>query len=125
MASSRIGLEMLIDRVAKAFKVKKKEARELVGKVIVCLEDTLLDNIETDGFSIKLNKFGKLTIRHRGASLRKIPLTGEIKMTSRKRKVKFVTLGRLREQEKVPVTSASPVIESAITPSQTANQEAS
>jgi nucleoid DNA-binding protein len=123
MASSRIGLEILIGKVAVAFKVRKKEAKLIVERVIVCLEQTLLDNLETDGFVIKLNKFGKLTIRHRAASLRKIPLTGEIKMTSRKRKVKFVTLGKLREQEKAPAASSSP---SPATPqSQTTTQEVS
>ena len=123
MASSRIGLEILIDNVAKTFKFSKKKARGVVGMWVSCLEKTLLDNLDTDGFSIKLFKFGKLTIRHRAASLRKIPLTGEIKMTSRKRKVKFVTLGKLRENEKVP--AVTPSIESEVTPSQTANQEAS
>jgi nucleoid DNA-binding protein len=114
MASSRIGLEILIEKAAKAFGVRKKAARDIVGKFIDCLEETLLDNLETDGFSVKLNKFGKLTIRHRAASLRKIPLTGEIKMTSRKRKVKFLTLGKLREQEKAPVVLVPPSLASEV-----------
>ena len=119
MASSRIGLEILVDKIAKTWQVSKKKARGMLDMFLGCLEATLLENIESDGFAIKLNKFGKLTVRHRAASLRKIPLTGEIKMTSRKRKVKFVTLGKLREQEKVPAVPVSPELASDISPSQT------
>ena len=108
MASSRIGLEKLTEKVAKVFGVSKKAAADLLGGVIQCIEDTLVDNLETDGFAIKLNKFGKLTVRHRPASLRKIPLTGETKLTSNKRKIKFVTLGQLRQLEKVKPASTEP-----------------
>lgn len=101
MASSRLGFGLLVDRVSKTLGVSKKAASETIGKVLFCLEGTIADNIESDGFAIKLNKFGKLTIRHRPAGLRKIPLTGETKYTGRRRKVRFVTLGRLRKMEKV------------------------
>ena len=108
MASSRIGLELLVDKVGQVLDLKKKEAARLTGTVISCMEATLVENLGTDGFAMKLNKFGKLTVRHRPASLRKIPLTGETKLTSSKRKVKFVTLGKLRQLERVKPPEQAP-----------------
>jgi nucleoid DNA-binding protein len=102
MANSRIGRELLIGRVQRELNLStKKEAEELVNKLITCIEDTLIDNLGQDGFSMKLNSFGKFSIRHKPGIYRKIPFTGETKMTNAKRKVKFVTLGRLRQFEVV------------------------
>jgi len=101
MASSRIGLEMFMGKVRQAFpRLCKKEAEEMVRWVLAALEATLAENLDVDRFAIKLFKFGKLTVRHRPAGLRRIPLTGETKHTGKKRKVRFVTLGRLRRLEK-------------------------
>jgi nucleoid DNA-binding protein len=82
----------------------KKEAENVIDTVISALEATLLANLTTDKFSLKLNSFGKFTVRHKPGIYRKIPFTGETKMTSAKRKVKFVTLGDLRKNEAVPNT---------------------
>ena len=79
----------------------KKEAEIVAGAVVGALEETLIENLGQNGYSIKLSKFGKFSIRHRPGTYRKIPLTGETKMTSTKRKVKFVAIGRLRQLEKV------------------------
>jgi nucleoid DNA-binding protein len=105
--SSRIGREMLVAKVRDALGLGTTEAAAgVTNTVISCLEDVLVENLETDGFAIKLNKFGKLTVRHRPASLRPIPFTGATKLRSSKRKVKFVTLGRLRQLEKAKPTGA-------------------
>jgi nucleoid DNA-binding protein len=77
----------------------KKEAEIVLNKVIKAVEDTLLDNLGTDGFSLKLNSFGKFTVKHKPSIRRKIPFTGEVKDTLPKRKIKFVSLGPLREDE--------------------------
>jgi len=77
----------------------KKEAEATIGIVIAALEETLTENLDRDGFSIKLGSFGKFSIRHKRGVFRKIPFTGELKMTNPKRKVKFVALGRLRQLE--------------------------
>jgi nucleoid DNA-binding protein len=77
----------------------KKEAEAILNTVVKAIEDTLLENLTTNQFSLKLNSFGKFTVRHKPGILRKIPFTGEIKLTSAKRKIKFVSLGPLREQE--------------------------
>jgi nucleoid DNA-binding protein len=69
--------------------------------VVDALEETLTENLGQNGFSIKLGKFGKFSIRHRPGTHRRIPLTGETSMTSTKRKVKFVAIGRLRQLERV------------------------
>lgn len=77
----------------------KKEAEAILNTVVKAIEDTLLENLTNDQFSLKLNSFGKFTVRHKPGILRKIPFTGETKMTSPKRKIKFVSLGPLREEE--------------------------
>lgn len=102
MSNSRIGRELLVQKVQQALNLgTKKEAESITNTVIQCIEDTLVENLETDKFSMKLNSFGKFTVRHKPGIYRKIPFTGETKMTNAKRKVKFVTLGRLRQLEVV------------------------
>jgi nucleoid DNA-binding protein len=68
---------------------------------VSCVEGTLLDNLDVNGFTIKLGGFGKFCVRHKHGTLRKIPFTGETKLTSDKRKIKFTSLGKLRECERV------------------------
>lgn len=80
---------------------RKKEAEDVVDVVVWALEQTLTEHLSDNGFYIKLGSFGKFSIRHRPGTYRKIPLTGEMKMTKTKRKVKFVALGRLRQLERV------------------------
>ena len=77
----------------------KKEAEVVLNKVVAAIENTLLENLQNDGFSLKLNSFGKFSVKHKPSIRRKIPFTGEIKDTLPKRKVKFVSLGPLREDE--------------------------
>ena len=97
---SKAGREELTQRVQEALKLTtKKEAENVIDTVISSLEATLLNNLGTDKFSLKLNSFGKFTVRHKPGIYRRIPFTGETKMTSAKRKVKFVTLGGLRQNE--------------------------
>jgi nucleoid DNA-binding protein len=103
---SKAGREELTGRVQLALNLStKKEAENVVDTVISALEQTLLNNLGTDKFSLKLNSFGKFTVRHKPGIYRKIPFTGETKMTNAKRKVKFVTLGDLRKQEVVSQTT--------------------
>ena len=77
----------------------KKESDHVFNVVVASVENTLLTNLGTDGFTIKLNSLGKLTVRHRPSLTRKIPFTGEIKRIPPKRKVRFVSLGKLRQCE--------------------------
>lgn len=77
----------------------KKEAEHIVNVVIGSLEATLLNNLGTDGFSLKLGDFGKFSVRHKPGILRKIPFTGETILTKDRRKVSFISLGRLRQCE--------------------------
>ena len=79
----------------------KKEAEMIVETVVAALEATLLNNLESDGFTLKLGSFGKFSVRHKAGILRKIPLTGETILTKDRRKVAFVSLGSLRRQERV------------------------
>ena len=77
----------------------KKDAEAILKVVVDAIEKTLLDNLNTDGFSLKLNKFAKLTVHHKQGILRKIPFNNQTTLTKDKRKVKFVILGKLREAE--------------------------
>lgn len=92
----------LVKRVQAALTLAtRKEAEGVLAAVIAALEDTLVENIEADGYQLKLGSFGKLVVQHKPGILRKIPFTGETKVTSRRRKVKFIGLGKLRQLEKV------------------------
>ena len=80
----------------------KKEAESVVDAVIESLEATLLGNLNVDGFTLKLGSFGKFSIRHKPGILRKIPFTGETILTKSRRKVRFISLGKLRQCEPEP-----------------------
>jgi nucleoid DNA-binding protein len=99
---SKAGRDELTSIVQRALSLgTKKEAEHTIDTVISALEEVLLNNLANDQFVLKLNSFGKFTIRHKPGIYRKIPFTGETKMTNAKRKVKFVTLGILRQREVV------------------------
>jgi nucleoid DNA-binding protein len=102
MRASVRGREELIVRVQHALALPtKKEAEHIVGTVIASLEATLLNNLEADGFTLKLGSFGKFSVRHKPGILRKIPFTGDTILTKDRRKIRFVSLGSLRQYEKV------------------------
>jgi nucleoid DNA-binding protein len=95
--SAREGREELVMRVQAALKLAtKKEAESLVSVFVSCLEDTLIEHLAEDSYSIKLGGFGKFIVHHRPPIRRKIGFSGEIRDIPSKRKVKFLGLGRLR-----------------------------
>jgi nucleoid DNA-binding protein len=79
----------------------KKEAEMVVETVVAALEATLLNNLGEDRFTLKLGSFGKFSVRHKPGIRRKIGYTGETIQTKALRKVKFVSLGSLRQRERV------------------------
>jgi nucleoid DNA-binding protein len=100
MRASLRGREELMIRVQQALAMStKKEAEHVVNVVICCLESTLLNNLREDGFTLKLGSFGKFSVRHKAGILRKIPFTGKTILTKRKRKIRFISLGALRQRE--------------------------
>jgi nucleoid DNA-binding protein len=102
MRASLRGREELVSRVQQALALlTKKEAEHVVSTVVSCLECTLLNNLGTNGFTMKLGSFGKFSVRHKPGILRKIPFTGETILTKDRRTVRFVSLGALRQQERV------------------------
>jgi nucleoid DNA-binding protein len=102
MRASLRGRDELAVRVQQALVLPtKKEAEHIVDAVIGSLEATLLNNLATNGFTLKLGGFGKFSIRHKPGILRRIPFTGETILTRDRRKVRFVSLGELRQLEKV------------------------
>jgi nucleoid DNA-binding protein len=102
MRTSLRGREDLITRVQQALALPtKKEAESVVKTVVAALETTLLDNLEADGFTMKHGSFGKFSVRHNPGILRRIPFTGKTILTKNRRKITFVSLGSLRQREKV------------------------
>lgn len=92
----------LCARVQQALSLEtKKEAEIAVGAVIEALEQTLLNNLSIEGFSLKLGGFGKFKVRHLKPTKRRVGFSGETVTTKAKRKVKFVPLGMLRLSENV------------------------
>ena len=77
----------------------KKEATDLANILVSRLEDTLIEHLAEDGYSIKLGGFGKFVVHHRPAIRRRIGFSGEIRDVPVKRKVKFIGLGKLRQLE--------------------------
>jgi nucleoid DNA-binding protein len=102
MRASLRGREESVARVQQALALPtKKEADRVMGTVVAALEDTLLNNLGTDGFTLKLGSFGKFSVRHKPGILRRIPFTGETILTKHRRKVTFISLGNLRRQERI------------------------
>ena len=102
MRASLKGRDELAVRVQIALSLPtRKEAEHVVNAVITSLETILLNHLGTDGFTLKLKGFGKFAIRHRPGIRRKIGFTGETIQTKMKRKIRFISLGALRQQEQV------------------------
>ncbi len=105
MRASVRGREELVVRVQQGLALTtKKEAEHVVDTVIESFEATLLNNLGTDGFTLKLGSFGKFSVRHKPGILRRITFTGKTILTKDRRKVRFVSLGYLRQQESVSRT---------------------
>ncbi len=102
MRASLKGRDELAVRVRTSLSLPtKKEAEHVVNAVITSLETTLLNHLGMDGFTLKLNGFGKFYVRHRPGICRKIGFTGETIQTKMKRKIRFISLGALRQRERV------------------------
>ena len=102
MRASLGGREELAARVQQALSLPtKKQAEMIADTVIAALEATLLNNLGTNGFTLKLGSFGKFSVRHKSGILRRIPFTGEMILTKDRRKITFVSLGSLRQHERV------------------------
>ena len=102
MRASLRGREELAARVQQALTLPtKKEAEMIVEIVVAALEATLLHNLETNGFTLKLGSFGKFSVRHKSGILRRIPFTGKTILTKARRTIRFVSLGTLRQREHV------------------------
>jgi nucleoid DNA-binding protein len=77
-----------------------REANFVVNTVTDSIVTVIRENIDVNGFTLKLPSFGKFKVRHTKGRMRKIPLTGKTQMTADKRKVKFIPLSDFRELEK-------------------------
>jgi len=87
MRASVRGRDELAARVRQGLMLPtKKQAEQIVDVVIASLESTLLNNLGTNGFTLKLGSFGKFSVRHKPGILRKIPFTGATILDQRQTK---------------------------------------
>jgi nucleoid DNA-binding protein len=78
MRASVSGRQELAARVQQALVLPtKKEAEMVVDAVVAALEATLLNNLGSNGFTLKLGNFGKFSVRHKSGILRRIPFSGD------------------------------------------------
>ena len=89
----------------KLYMTSDRQADHLVNTVIDSIVQVMRDNIDTNGFELKLPSFGKFVVRHKRGKRRLIRLTGKIQLTANKRKVKFLPLAKFRELEAWPESS--------------------
>jgi len=72
LESLRSGRDEVVARIQGALNLStKKEAEHIFNAVIDCIEGTLLNNVGSDGFTIKRKCFGKFSVPHKPAILRK------------------------------------------------------
>ena len=96
-----VGRETVTMRVRKVLNLSSdRQADNIVKVVLDSIVAEIGENIDTDGFTLKLPNFGKFRVRHTRGKMRQIPLTGKVQMTADKRKVKFISLSNFRELEK-------------------------
>jgi nucleoid DNA-binding protein len=96
-----VGRETVTAQVRQALNLSSdREADNVVNVVTDSIVTVITENIDIDGFTLKLPRFGKFKVRHTKGKMRKIPLTGKTQMTADKRKVKFIPLSDFRELEK-------------------------
>jgi len=70
MRASVSGRQELAAKVQQALALAtKKEAEMVVDAVVAALEATLLNNLGSDGFTLKLGSFGKFSVRHKPGKL--------------------------------------------------------
>jgi nucleoid DNA-binding protein len=92
----------LAEKVQTALSLQtKKEAERVIDAVVASLEITLLNHLDADGFTLKLRSFGKFSVRHKPGIFRKVGFSRQTIQTKPLRKVKFISLGNLRRQERV------------------------
>jgi nucleoid DNA-binding protein len=94
----QVGRDITAARVRAALNLSSdREANDIVAAVLDAIAGEITEDIDTNGFTLKLPRFGKFEVRHKQGKMRKIPLTGKTQMTADKRKVKFIPLARFRE----------------------------
>ena len=100
MKGPQLGRDSVALRVRKELNLPSdREADNVVQTVLGSIATVIKENIDTDGFTLKLPGFGRFTVRHREGKMRLLPLTGKTQMTADKRKVKFTPLSELKALE--------------------------
>ena len=103
-AYALVGRDTIAPRVRAALNLRSdREANNIVVAALDAIMGEITENINTDGFTLKLPRFGKFEVRHKQGKMRKIPLTGKTQMTADKRKVKFFPLSEILRLERKTV----------------------
>lgn len=76
---------------------RREFAHEAALAFFDVITELLKENAENDGFKIRVPKFGKWEVHHKAARMRRNPKTGEKKMGSAYRKIKFVVSPEWRD----------------------------
>lgn len=99
--AATVGRDVLTARVRVMLALSSdREADRVVRIVLDAIADIMKMNIETNGFTLKLPKFGKFVVRHTKSKKKVMPLLGgKIMMTRPRRKLKFFPLEELRSLE--------------------------
>jgi nucleoid DNA-binding protein len=79
----------------------RDELSERVQRALSLATKKEAEHVSTDGFTLKLNGFDMFHVRHKPSIRRKIGFTGKTIHTKMLRKVMFISLGKLRRQERV------------------------
>lgn len=94
------GRDELILRVQQAMGLETKtQAKRVVDTLIDSFEAVMMNHLDDDGFTLKLNSFGKLFVQHKPSRHKKVPFTGRITITQERHKVGFKVLGELRKAQ--------------------------
>lgn len=101
MTNKSVGREVLVERVRRELGLKtQKDAVFITNAVLGELLELLKENLDEDGFTVKVPLLGKFSVRHVPSRQRKNPFKDGVVMTTRpKRQVRFLALGELRELE--------------------------
>jgi len=70
MGASLRGREELTVRVQQPLALATKKEAEIIVETVVAAVEATLNNLESDGFTLRLGGFGKFSVRHKPGILR-------------------------------------------------------
>jgi nucleoid DNA-binding protein len=92
-------LSKMAEKLPEEMKITARRdfAHEAAMAFFEAITELLKENVGSEGFKIRIPKFGKWEVHHKAARMRRNPKTGEKKMGSAFWKIKFVVSPEWRE----------------------------